>query len=578
MEEKKGFDDQLRKSFKFQNRELLDNYVMLALTDKDGTIKHVSTSLCNVFDYKPSELIDKPYTLLIKKDSIINFNNQFKEASSLKTVWKGEVKHSSFSDSVIWTDTIITPLFDDNKEHIGFIITSNDITKEKILKKVNEENLLKKKYDKSTLEFMSSFSSAILLKTSSSLHKVLWLISFTLLFLLTWSYFSEIDDIVKTNGKVITSTNIQTISSLEGGILKESFIKEGDKVKKGEVLFNLSDVNFKSEIEKNRYNLNTFLAKAQRLKAQAENTEIKVNKEVIKYDPEIMENEIQLFKINEKKYQAAINILKEQLSQRKNDLKDAYKNLKITENNFALIQKEMKIKMPLVEERIISKVELLDLQRKKNDVDAELKTLKGSIPTLKSSIKEIERSIDETKEDYRSKAKDELLVVYNDIKTVKEDLKYLEEKLTETIIKSPDDGIIKKISVKTKGEAVSPGTIMAQIVPDSKYMLAEIKVDPADIGFLYEGQEVRIKLRPYDFSLYGSVKGEISYISADTLIDEKDPEKENYIVHIKAETKFLNNNKKLEIKPGMTVDADILIGKKTILSYILKPIVRSLDI
>lgn len=578
MEEKKGFDDQLRKSFKFQNRELLDNYVMLALTDKDGTIKHVSTSLCNVFDYKPSELIDKPYTLLIKKDSIINFNNQFKEASSLKTVWKGEVKHSSFSDSVIWTDTIITPLFDDNKEHIGFIITSNDITKEKILKKVNEENLLKKKYDKSTLEFMSSFSSAILLKTSSSLHKVLWLISFTLLFLLTWSYFSEIDDIVKTNGKVITSTNIQTISSLEGGILKESFIKEGDKVKKGEVLFNLSDVNFKSEIEKNRYNLNTFLAKAQRLKAQAENTEIKVNKEVIKYDPEIMENEIQLFKINEKKYQAAINILKEQLSQRKNDLKDAYKNLKITENNFALIQKEMKIKMPLVEERIISKVELLDLQRKKNDVDAELKTLKGSIPTLKSSIKEIERSIDETKEDYRSKAKDELLVVYNDIKTVKEDLKYLEEKLTETIIKSPDDGIIKKISVKTKGEAVSPGTIMAQIVPDSKYMLAEIKVDPADIGFLYEGQEVRIKLRPYDFSLYGSVKGEISYISADTLIDENDPEKENYIVHIKAETKFLNNNKKLEIKPGMTVDADILIGKKTILSYILKPIVRSLDI
>lgn len=578
MEEKKGFDDQLRKSFKFQNRELLDNYVMLALTDKDGTIKHVSTSLCNVFDYKPSELIDKPYTLLIKKDSIINFNNHFKEASSLKTVWKGEVKHSSFSDSVIWTDTIITPLFDDNKEHIGFIITSNDITKEKILKKVNEENLLKKKYDKSTLEFMSSFSSAILLKTSSSLHKVLWLISFTLLFLLTWSYFSEIDDIVKTNGKVITSTNIQTISSLEGGILKESFIKEGDKVKKGEVLFNLSDVNFKSEIEKNRYNLNTFLAKAQRLKAQAENTEIKVNKEVIKYDPEIMENEIQLFKINEKKYQAAINILKEQLSQRKNDLKDAYKNLKITENNFALIQKEMKIKMPLVEERIISKVELLDLQRKKNDVDAELKTLKGSIPTLKSSIKEIERSIDETKEDYRSKAKDELLVVYNDIKTVKEDLKYLEEKLTETIIKSPDDGIIKKISVKTKGEAVSPGTIMAQIVPDSKYMLAEIKVDPADIGFLYEGQEVRIKLRPYDFSLYGSVKGEISYISADTLIDEKDPEKENYIVHIKAETKFLNNNKKLEIKPGMTVDADILIGKKTILSYILKPIVRSLDI
>jgi len=578
VEEKKDFDDQLKRSFTFQNRELLDNYVILALTDKEGTIKHVSTSLCNVFKYKPSELIDKSYTLLIRKDSIINFNNQFNEAKSLKTTWKGEIKHSSHNDSLIWTDTIITPLFNDDKEHIGFIITSNDISKEKTLKKVNEENLLKKKHDKSTLEFMPSFSSAILLKTSSGLHKVLWLITFTIIFLLTWSYFSKIDDIVKTNGKVITSTNIQTISSLDGGILKESFVQEGTKVKKGEILFKLSDVNYKSEIEKNKYNMYTFIAKAQRLKAQAENTEIKKDNGVIKYNPEIMENEIQLFRINEKKFQSSISVLKEQLEQRKNDLSDAYKNLKITKDNYTLIQKEMKIKLPLVEERIISKVELLDLQRKKNDVEADLKSLKGSIPTLKSSIKEIERSIDETTEDYRSKSKDELLVVYNDLKTVKEDLKYLEEKLTETIIKSPDDGIIKKINVKTRGEAVSPGVVMAQIVPDTKYMLAEIKVDPADIGFLYEGQKVRIKLRPYDFSLYGAVEGEISYISADTLVDEKDPEKESYIVHLKADTKFLDNNKKLEIKPGMTVDADILIGKKTILSYILKPIVRSLDI
>ncbi|MEZ4694663.1 MAG: HlyD family type I secretion periplasmic adaptor subunit [Aliarcobacter sp.] len=291
-----------------------------------------------------------------------------------------------------------------------------------------------------------------------------------------------------------------------------------------------------------------------------------------------MSNEIQLFDINKKRFDATLNILKEQLIQRKNDLSDAYKNLKITKDNFQLIEKEMKIKLPLVEERIISKIDLIDLQRRKNDTEGELKSLKGSIPTLKSSIKEIEKSIEEATEDFKSKSKDELVIVLNDLNKVEEDLKYLEEKITETEIKSPSDGVIKKITVFSKGEAITSGTVIAQIVPETKYMLAEVKVNPADIGFLYIGQKVRLKLRPYDFSLYGAVDSEISYISADTLIDDKDQQKEVYIVHVKADVKFLNNNEKLEIKPGMTVDADIITGKKTILSYILKPIVRSLEI
>lgn len=571
-------NEQLKKSFTFQNRELLDNYVILALTDIEGNIKHVSTNLCNVFKYKPSELLDKPYTFLIKKDSIISFNNQFNEAKTLKTIWKGELKHSSKGDETIWTDTVITPLFNDEKEHLGFILASDDITKEKTLRKINEENLLKRKQDSSVLDFMPSLSSAVLLKTSSGLHKILWIIAFTIIFLLSWAHYSEIDDIVKSEGKVITSTNIQTISSLEGGILKEVYVKEGDKVKKGDILFKLSDINYKTDFEKNRYNKYAILAKMERLKAQAHNKSIEENPNVVKFNQAIMDNEINLFHSNQKQFIASINVLKEQLKQRKNDLSDAQKNLKITQNNYTLINKEMKIKKPLVEERIISKVELINLQKEKNNTYAELKKIKGSIPTLKSSINEINKSIEETTQEYRAKAKDELVVAFNDYNQIEEDLKFFSKKLTETVIKSPNDGVIKQISVNTKGEAVSPGAVIAQIVPQTKSMLAEIKISPSDIGFLYVGQKVRLKLRPYDFSLYGALDSEISYISADTLIDEKDQKKEVYIVHIKADSKFLNNNKKLEIKPGMTVDADIIKGKKSILSYILKPIVRSLDI
>ncbi len=176
----------------------------------------------------------------------------------------------------------------------------------------------------------------------------------------------------------------------------------------------------------------------------------------------------------------------------------------------------MKIKKPLVEERIISKVELLQLERTKNDTLSEIKKIRGSIPTLKSAINEIKKSIEETTQSYRSSSKDELVVAANDLRQVKEDINFLSQKITETIIKSPNDGVVNKINIKTKGEAVSPGTVIAEIIPESKYALAEVKVDPGEIGFLYIGQHARIKLRPYDFSLYGAADGEISYISADT--------------------------------------------------------------
>ncbi len=571
-------DKELKRSFTFQNRELLDNYVVLAVTDKQGVIKHVSTNLCNTFKYKTSDLLEKPYSFLIDKEKINSFNNQFDEIRKLKADWKGEIKHSSYTDEVIWTDTIISPLFNDNKENVGFILASSDITKEKKLKKINEENLLRKRHDRTVLDFMPSLSSAVLLKTSSGLHKVLWIIAFTVIFSLVWAYLSKVDDIVRTEGKIITTTNIQNISSLEGGILEKLYVQEGDRVKKGQVLLKLSDLKYKNEYEKNLTNKMSLLAKIERLEAQSQNRKIKINDEVVSFNEELMQNEIDLYNINKKRFEASINVLKEQLIQRKNDLEEAYKNLESTQENYELINKEMEIKIPLVRERIISKVELIDLKRKQNDIDAEIKKIKGSIPSLKSSINEIKKSMEETKESYFSSTKDELIMSINDLNQVKKELDFFNEKVTQTNVLAPNDGIVNKINIKTKGEAISSGTIIAEIIPDSDYLLAEVKVDPSDIGFLYIGQKVRLKLRAYDFSLYGAVNGEISYISANTLKNIQENEKEKYIVHIKSKNRYLNNNKKLEIKPGMTIDADIITGKKRVLNYILKPIVKSLDI
>ncbi|MEA1914461.1 MAG: HlyD family type I secretion periplasmic adaptor subunit [Campylobacterota bacterium] len=577
MSEHTDYSEQLTKSFRFQNRELLDNYVILSVTNTQGIIKHVSTNLCNIFKYKSSDLLDKPYSFLIRKDFINTFNNQFNDCQVSKSIWKGEIKHASQNDVTIWTDTIITPLFNDDNEHLGFILASSDITKEKKLQKINEENILKKKHDSTVLDFMPSLSSAVLLRTSSGLHKILWIIAFTVIFLLVWAGMSKIDDIVKTQGKIITTKNVQTISSLNGGVLKELFVKEGDNVTKDQKILKISDMDFKTEFDKNRLTRLTLLAKMQRLEAQANNTKIKNNDEVMQSNPELMQHEIELLSSNNKKLKTSINILQEQLKQRKNDLNDAYKGLKIAKKNHALIIQEMKIKKPLVEERIISKVDLLQLQRKLNDVNSELKTLRTSIHSFKSSMQEINNSIEETRDTFRLTAQDELVTIYNEVQRTKQDIDYLEQKMSDTVILSPSDGIINTINIKTKGEAISPGAVIAQIIPDSKYLLAQVKISPAEIGFLYIGQKVRLKLRAFDFSLYGAIESKISYISADTHIDDKDPKKEVYIVHIQSEQQYVGENKNLLVKPGMTVDADIITGKKSILDYILKPIIKSLD-
>lgn len=570
-------DEALTKSFRFQNRELLDNYVVLAVTDTKGAIQHVSTNLCRIFSYKPSELIDKSYHILISKDSLKSFETQFNDANITKATYKGEIKHSSSSGNVIWTDTIIEPLFDDDKNHIGFIFASNDITQEKRLKKINEENLLQKNYDSSILDFMPNVSAAVLLRTSSSLHKILWIIFMGVLVFLIWAYFSKIDDIVKTNGKIVTTSNIQNISSLEGGVLKNIYVNEGDYVKKGDLILQISDIAYKSEYDKKFYELMSLTAKIERLQAQVQDRQIKPIKKVVAFDKNIMKNEINFFNTSKQKLKIEKDILKEQLIQKQNELKDSQEKLDILRKNHTILKDELEDKRSLVKSRIISKSEFLKLQREFNDIDIELKNTIGSIPTLKSKIKELTTTINEAKLKFMNDSENELIEIYSKKHALNEELNSLEDKIKRASIKAPSNGLVKKINIETIGEAISPGVVILEIVPDSDFVLAEVQVKPSDIGFLYIGQPVKIKLRAYDFSLYGGVMGEIKYISPDTILDPATNE-EYYIVNIKSKVKYVDNNENLKIKAGMTVDADIITGKKTILEFILKPVIKTLQL
>lgn len=445
-----SLDDKLTKSFRFQNRELLDNYVILATTDKNGIIKHISTNLCKIFSYKNSELLGKPYSFLISKDAIKTFEIQFDDAKTNKSIWKGEMKHASSSDNVIWTDTIISPLFDDDNELVGFILASNDITKEKHLKKINEENLLKKKYDNSILEFMPSLSAAVLLKNASSLHRVLWIIAFTVIVSLIWAYFSKVDDLVKTTGKIITTTNIQTISTIYSGTLEHIYVKEGDVVKEGDTLLQMAVEDFKSDFEKKQLEKLGATAKINRLNAEATMKEIVIDEAIMQINPSLMNNEMRLFQSNKNKLNTTINILEEQIKQKQNELKENEQKLVILHNNHLLLAKEIDIKKVLVKDRIISEVDFLQLKRRYNDTDLELQRTKTVIPSIQSAIQELYENIAKEKESYQNTAKNDIVEVYAQLQTLDEEINLLRDKIQNASIKAPNNGTVNILPSKPK--------------------------------------------------------------------------------------------------------------------------------
>jgi adhesin transport system membrane fusion protein len=398
--------------------------------------------------------------------------------------------------------------------------------------------------------------------------------AFTIFFLILWASLSKIDEMVKAEGKIIPSDRIETVSLFEGGIIDEVLVKEGDFVQKNQSLAQLHDIAYTSEYDKNKIRLLELKAKKARLIAEAYKQPIVLDEEVLREKPYIMEYEKSLYETNHQKFMAGQSIIKEKLVQKKNDLNDALSKEKLLKQNYQLLVKEMKIKKELTQEGLISKVDFMQQMRKFNDLEVDLNTVEGSIPTLKSAIKELEKSLDENTYIFAKESKNALTEANAEIDRLYEVLSSLKDKIVRSAVVSPTEGVIKTISVKTQGATIAAGKTFIEIVPTTDYFVSEVKVKPSDIGFLHLGQSAKIKVKSYDFSIYGGLDGNISYISADTVLDDKGKE-EWYIVDVQSKTNYLDKKEQLKIKAGMTVEANILTGKRTIMDYILKPILKT---
>lgn len=429
-------------------------------------------------------------------------------------------------------------------------------------------------YNQDDYEFMNSISSAVLEQSPKKFRLILWFWIVTIIALITWSYFAKIDEIVRGEGKVIPQSQNKMIQNLEGGIIEEILVKEGDIVKKDQILIRIDNQKSIADYESTKLKALELNAKIMRLKAEINDENFSVNANENKDLQQYLDLEKSLYDINKNKLENETMVLKEQLIQKENDLSSANSSLNYLSSEYSLIQEELKIAAPLVEQKVRSNTDFLKLKREANNIGKELSGIRISINKIKSSIEEAKNKLHDVKDEFKQLTQEELNKSTGEIERINASIYSLKDKVKRTNVYSPDEGIIQKIFFNTIGGVIKPGDNLVEVVPTGENLLIETKIKPSDIAFIYYNQDAKVKFTAYDYAIYGGLDGKVIKISADTEMDED--KKSFYKLQIQASNNHLEKNgKEFPIIPGMVVNVDILTGKKSILDYILKPILRA---
>ena len=424
------------------------------------------------------------------------------------------------------------------------------------------------------LEYMNSLSAAVIYNRPKKLHWVLIAFLITITLFIIWASIAKIDEIARGSGKVVPNGQNQIIQNLEGGIVSEILVKEGESVEKDQILIKISNEKSNSTVASNEL-------KALYLQAQIKRLESELKREVFTFENsdneqlnDFLNNENELYLTNKKQLESKVSILKEQIKQKENESKDARQTIEHLRFSVNAISKEVEMTKPMVDRGIRSQVDFLKLQREQSDAKQKLQSVMLSIPKIESEILEINKKIDETYQMNDSQTREKLNETVSALKDLEANATASTDQVLRTIVKSPSNGIVQKLHINTIGGAIKPAQDLIEIVPTDYNLIVEVKILPKDIAFIYHGQKAIVKFSAYDFSIYGGLDGHVINISPDTITEKDD--KTYYLVRIETEKNYIGEkDKSMKIIPGMVADVDIITGKKTILDYILKPILKT---
>jgi len=348
-----------------------------------------------------------------------------------------------------------------------------------------------------------------------------------------WASTAVLDEVTVGSGRVVPSSREQLVQSLEGGILAELLVREGDVVEKDQVLLRIDDTRFGAPLRETRSRQHALRAALARLQAEAEGIAPRFPADISR---ELVRIETNLY-----------NSRKQQLEE----------SLTALRRSFQLAEEELNKTAPLAKQGVVSDVEVLRLQRQVNDLRANLQ---------------------ERLNRFRADARAELAKNEADLAALMEIGTARADQVRRTVVRSPMRGTVKNVKVTTVGGVIQPGVDIMEIVPLEDRLLIEARIRPSDVAFLRPGLPAMVKISAYDFSIYGGLEGTVEQISADTIRDERKSDESYYRVLVRTKTSGLRGRDgELPIIPGMTATVEILTGHKTVLDYLLKPILKARD-
>lgn len=399
-------------------------------------------------------------------------------------------------------------------------------------KNTQDNHLLLLNYEEDKRRYRDQVDEAEIIKSS----RIIWCFLLLIIALLVWSYFASIVEVSKGTGKVVPTSREQVIQSLEGGILSALYVREGDIVEKGEVLAQLDLTKTEATVEESAARYRALLANIARLESEVNQTELIFPEELSIYSS-LIKAETRLYETRKRALEESVSGLQEALD---------------------LVEEELRLTSSLAKQGAASNVEVLKLQRQVSD---------------------LKLKITDKRSEYMVRSREELGKAQAEAASLESVVRGRVDSLSRLTLKSPVRGIVKDVAVTTQGGVLPPSGELMQIVPLEDQLLIEARISPRDIAYIHPGQEAKVKITAYDYSIFGGLDGIVTIISPDTIQDETKPELFYYRVFIRTDTDSLvdKQGQAFSIVPGMIATVDIKTGEKTVFDYLMKPFGRVKD-
>lgn len=396
-------------------------------------------------------------------------------------------------------------------------------------------------------------------------------VGLTVTLLLLWSAFAEIDEVTRGEGKVIPSRQVQIIQSQDGGVVSEILVAEGAVVQAGQLLVRLDSTRSESSFREKLIEFEALTVKEARLRAVIENKPFEVPASLQNKVPRIIAQEQALYLSSREEVRLKQQIAVQQLTQREEELNEISAKVTQLRRGLALANQKMDLTRPMVATRAVSEREIIDLEAEVNRMEGDLNQALAQISRVTASIAEAEQKVQEIELVFANQVGEELTQTLARLNELAEINTGLSDRVSQTEVRSSVTGTIKQLYFNTIGGVVMPGREVVEVVPLDDTLLMEVRIQPKDIAFLLPGQTALVKFSAYDFVVYGGLEGTVERVGADTIMDEDG----NPYYEVNVRTGEPSFGKDKPIIPGMTVEVDILTGKKTILEYLMKPVLRA---